>query len=308
MPILAAIRPISACDRAAQCARVLLQDSHPSHRILSFEAKQIARNERSDQTQLDQTQLIVGSRIDVTSYTQACDRIQAWVIDQIPCYIVAANVHVVMTAYWNRAYRQVVKNAALVTPDGMPLVWALRLLGQQTATRVYGPDLMLAWCQRAAEMELSIYLYGGTEAMLQKLDQKLRSQFPSLIIAGAYAPPFKTLTPAEEIEDIERINASGAKVVFIALGCPKQEYWMARQQSQVHAVMIGVGAAFAFHSGEVSQAPRWMMAVGLEWLYRFAVEPKRLWKRYLINNPAFALLFGVQLLKQKLGLQPNNYH
>ncbi len=252
------------------------------------------------------THLILGSRIDATSYEDACDRIQTWAIAQTSCYIVAANVHVVMTAYWNQAYRQVVNNAALVTPDGMPLVWALRLLGQQNATRVYGPDLMLAWCQRASDMQLSIYLYGGTEAMLQKLQQKLRSQFPQLIIAGAYAPPFREMTPAEEAKDIDRINASGAKVVFVALGCPKQEYWMARQQSQIHGVMIGVGAAFAFHSGEVKQAPRWIMAVGLEWLYRFAVEPKRLWKRYLINNPVFIMLFGLQLLKSKLGLQQTN--
>jgi N-acetylglucosaminyldiphosphoundecaprenol N-acetyl-beta-D-mannosaminyltransferase len=248
------------------------------------------------------THLILGSRINITSYEDACDRIQTWAIAQTSCYIIAANVHVVMTAYWNLTYRQVVNNAALVTPDGMPLVWALRLLGQQYATRVYGPDLMLAWCQRASDTQLSIYLYGGTDVMLQQLQQKLRSQFSQLIIAGAYAPPFKQMTPAEEAKDIERINASGAKVVFVALGCPKQEYWMARQQNQIHAVMIGVGAAFAFHSDEVKQAPRWLMAVGLEWLYRFAVEPKRLWKRYLINNPAFILLFGVQLLKQKLGL------
>jgi N-acetylglucosaminyldiphosphoundecaprenol N-acetyl-beta-D-mannosaminyltransferase len=246
---------------------------------------------------------ILSTPVSITSYTEACDRIQTWAIAQTSCYIIAANVHVVMTAHWNRAYRQVVNNAALVTPDGMPLVWALRLLGQQHATRVYGPDLMLAWCQRASDMQLSIYLYGGTETMLQKLQQKLRSQFPQLIIAGAHAPPFRELTPAEESQDIERINTSGAKVVFVALGCPKQELWMARQQGQLQAVMIGVGAAFAFHSGEVSQAPRWMMAAGLEWLYRFAVEPKRLWKRYLINNPAFILLFGVQLLRQKLGIQ-----
>jgi N-acetylglucosaminyldiphosphoundecaprenol N-acetyl-beta-D-mannosaminyltransferase len=252
------------------------------------------------------THLILGSRIDITSYEDACDRIQTWATAQTSCYIIAANVHVVMTAYWNQAYRQVVNNAALVTPDGMPLVWALRLLGQQHAIRVYGPDLMLAWCQRASDAQLPIYLYGGTEAMLQQLQQKLRSQFPQLTIAGVYAPPFKELTPDEEANDIERINASGAKVVFVALGCPKQEDWMARQQNQIHAVMIGVGAAFAFHSGEVNQAPRWMMAAGLEWLYRFAVEPKRLWKRYLINNPAFVLLFGLQLLKRKLEFQQNN--
>jgi N-acetylglucosaminyldiphosphoundecaprenol N-acetyl-beta-D-mannosaminyltransferase len=252
---------------------------------------------------MEDSEQILGAQVHRTSYTEACDRIQTWTIAQKSCYVIAANVHVVMTAYWNSSYRQVVNNAALVTPDGMPLVLALRWLGHPQATRVYGPDLMLSCCQRAAQEQVPIYLYGGTDLMLQKLQQNLRSQFPHLIIAGAHAPPFRELTPAEESQDIEHINTSGAKVVFVALGCPKQELWMARQQGQLQAVMIGVGAAFAFHSGEVNQAPRWMMAAGLEWLYRFAVEPKRLWKRYLINNPAFILLFGVQLLRQKLGIQ-----
>jgi N-acetylglucosaminyldiphosphoundecaprenol N-acetyl-beta-D-mannosaminyltransferase len=246
---------------------------------------------------------ILGNQVDVTSYVQACDRIFTQAAVHQSSYVIAANVHVVMTAYWNSSYRQVVNNASLVTPDGMPLVLALRWLGHPQATRVYGPDLMLACCQRAAQEQVPIYLYGGTDTMLQKLQQNLRSQFPQFIIAGVHAPHFRELTPAEESQDIERINTSGAKVVFVALGCPKQELWMARQQGQLQAVMIGVGAAFAFQSGEVNQAPRWMMAAGLEWLYRFTVEPKRLWKRYLINNPAFILLFGVQLLRQKLGLK-----
>lgn len=248
------------------------------------------------------SELILGSRIDEVDYSIAWDLILTWATAKQSCYVIAANVHVVMTAYWNPAYCQILNEAALVTPDGMPLVIALRSLGWSQATRVYGPDLMLYCCTRAAQEKLPIYLYGGTDAMLEQLQRNLRSQFPQLPIAGAYAPPFRELTPAEEAKDIERINASGAKIVFVALGCPKQEYWMARQQDQIHSVMIGVGAAFAFHSGEVRQAPRWIMAVGLEWLYRFAVEPKRLWKRYLINNPAFILLFGVQLLRQKLGL------
>lgn len=248
------------------------------------------------------THLIVGSCINVTSYEDACNQIQSWAIAHTSCYIIAANVHVVMTAYWSPSYQQILNNAALVTPDGMPLVWALRLLGHPQATRVYGPDLMLAWCQRASEKQLSIFLYGGTETMLQKLQERLQSQFSQLIIAGAYAPPFIEQTLAEEAKDIERINASGANVIFVALGCPKQEYWMARQHNQIQAVMIGVGAAFAFHSGEVKQAPRWIMAVGLEWLYRLTVEPKRLWKRYFINNPAFVLLFCLQWLRHWLKL------
>lgn len=242
---------------------------------------------------------ILGVRIDGTSYGDACDRIQAWATSRTSCYLVAANVHVVMTAYWQPSYRQVLAGAALVTPDGMPLVWGLRLLGLSQQTRVYGPDLMLAWCDRAAQTGLPIYLYGGTETMLSQLRVNLTQQFPLLKIAGYYAPPFRTLTAEEEAADLERIQQSGATVVFVGLGCPKQEEWMARHQGQLPAVMIGVGAAFAFHSGEVSQAPRWMMRLGLEWLYRFSREPRRLWQRYLINNPAFVLLFGLQLAQTR---------
>jgi N-acetylglucosaminyldiphosphoundecaprenol N-acetyl-beta-D-mannosaminyltransferase len=135
--------------------------------------------------------------------------------------------------------------------------------------------------------------------MLETLQQNLVQRFPGLIIAGTHAPPFRPLTLEEEAADRDRIHASGASVVFVGLGCPKQEEWMARQQDKLNAVMVGVGAAFSFHSGAVSQAPRWMMAWGLEWLYRLAMEPTRLWQRYLINNPAFLILFGWQLLRSR---------
>lgn len=245
------------------------------------------------------TQRILESQVDITCYTDACDRIQVLAESQTSSYIIAANVHVVMTGFWQPEYQKVINDAALVTPDGMPLVWVMRQLGSDHQARVYGPDLMLAWCERAAEKDLSIYLYGGTEEMLKKLTQKLSEQFPALKIAGSYSPPFRPLTPEEEQQDCDRINASGASVIFVALGCPKQEQWMARQQGKINAVMIGVGAAFSFHSGEVKQSPRWMMQLGLEWFYRFCVEPRRLWRRYLINNPMFILLVSQQLLKRK---------
>ncbi|HIK45282.1 MAG TPA: WecB/TagA/CpsF family glycosyltransferase [Leptolyngbyaceae cyanobacterium M65_K2018_010] len=242
---------------------------------------------------------ILTTRVDATSYGDACDRIQAWAEARRSCYVVAANVHVVMTAYQNPNYQAIVDRAALVTPDGMPLVWGLRWLGIKGQSRVYGPDLMLAWCQRAAQVGLPIYLYGGTEATLGKLNLYLQQHFPGLIIAGTHAPSFRPLSPAEIAEDADRIRQSGARVVFVGLGCPKQEQWMHSQLGQVKAVMIGVGAAFSFFSGEVSQAPRWMMNLGLEWLYRLSQEPGRLWRRYLVNNPMFILLFGLQLLREK---------
>jgi N-acetylglucosaminyldiphosphoundecaprenol N-acetyl-beta-D-mannosaminyltransferase len=245
-------------------------------------------------------QKIINSRIDATSYEDACDHIQAWAEHNTSCYIIAANVHVVMTGYWRPKYQEIINNAALVTPDGMPLVLGMRLLGVKGQSRVYGPDLMLAWCRRASQTHLPIYLYGGTEPTLRKLQQRLEQQFPGLIIAGSHSPPFRPLTPTEEAADIKRIQTTGAKVVFVGLGCPKQEEWMARQQGRLQAVMMGVGAAFSFHSGEVSQAPRWMMGLGLEWLYRLSKEPRRLWQRYLVNNPAFLVLFGLQLLQDRI--------
>ncbi|MEO0532744.1 MAG: WecB/TagA/CpsF family glycosyltransferase [Cyanobacteria bacterium P01_A01_bin.123] len=240
---------------------------------------------------------ILGSRVDGTSYRDACDRIQSFAESSQSSYVIAANVHVVMTAYWDLLYRAIVNQAMLVTPDGMPLVWGLRWLGIKGQTRVYGPDLMLAWCGRATQYQIPIYLYGGSQVTLDKLVAELLQRFPGLPIVGTYSPPFRDLSPAEESADIDSIHQSGARIVFVGLGCPKQELWMSRQQGKLKAVMIGVGAAFAFHSGETSQAPRWMMRLGCEWLYRFSQEPKRLWQRYLINNPAFLVLFAGQLLQ-----------
>lgn len=240
---------------------------------------------------------ILRTRVSETDYVSACDRIQTLAQSQQSSYIIAANVHVVMTAYWQKQYRQIVNSAALVTPDGMPLVWGMRSLGAKRQQRVYGPDLMMAWCDRAQTQDLSIYLYGSTPQTLKKLSANLQNTFPRLKIAGTHSPPFRSLSREEEAADVERIRQSGAAVVLVGLGCPKQEEWMHRQLGQLNAVMIGVGAAFSFHSGEISQAPRWMMRFGLEWLFRLYQEPGRLWTRYLLTNSAFVYLFSKQLLK-----------
>jgi N-acetylglucosaminyldiphosphoundecaprenol N-acetyl-beta-D-mannosaminyltransferase len=246
---------------------------------------------------------IINVDIDQTSYVDSCDRLVKLAEQSCSCYVVAANVHVVMTAYWDRAYAQVLANAEIVTPDGMPLVWAMRSLGAKQQQRVYGPDLMLALCGRAVQENISIYLFGANAHTLDKLEQNLKIKFPNLAIAGKHAPPYLDLKSpkfsAQLAEDIQIIADSGAKLVFVALGCPKQEFWMSQAQPYLSSVMIGVGAAFDFHSGQVSQAPRWMMAIGLEWLYRFSQEPIRLWQRYLINNPCFIFLFTMQYLKFK---------
>ncbi|MEO1621515.1 MAG: WecB/TagA/CpsF family glycosyltransferase [Cyanobacteria bacterium J06632_3] len=240
---------------------------------------------------------ILGVSINATSYQCVCDRIQTLAQSRQSSYIIAANVHVVMTAYWQKQYSQILRKATLVTPDGKPLVMGMRWLGATHQPRVNGPDLMLAWCDRAQKNNLSIYLYGSTPETLQKLSNRLRQQFPHLCLAGSHSPPFRALTPEEEAADIERIHLSGASVVFVGLGCPKQEEWMYRQLGKLNAVMVGVGAAFRFHSGEVTQAPRWMMKYSLEWLFRLYQEPNRLWSRYLLTNSSFVCLFGLQLIK-----------
>lgn len=246
-------------------------------------------------------QEILCTRIDGTSYGEVCDRIQTLVESRQSSYIIAANVHVVVTAYWHRQYRKILNQATIVTPDGMPLVIGMRWLGIKHQPRVYGPDLMLALCDCAATSNLSIYLYGSTPQTLQKLSHKLKTKFPTLKIAGTHSPPFRALTSTEEEADIERIRQSGAAVVFVGLGCPKQEEWMHRQMGKLEAVMIGVGAAFRFHSGEVTQAPRWMMKAGLEWFFRLLQEPRRLWRRYFVTNIAFMFLFSWQLLRHCAG-------
>ncbi len=202
----------------------------------------------------------------------------------------------VMEAYDDRAYRDLVNAADLVTPDGMPLVWMLRALGVCGQGRVYGPDLMIHVCQAASEQGVPVGFYGGHPETLPLLTTNLRARFPALHVAYAYSPPFRPLTEEEDAGVVEAINRSGARILFVGLGCPKQELWMAAHLGRIRAVMLGVGAAFDFHAGRVRQAPRWMQYAGLEWLFRLAMEPRRLWRRYARHNPRFVALALAQLL------------
>jgi N-acetylglucosaminyldiphosphoundecaprenol N-acetyl-beta-D-mannosaminyltransferase len=187
-------------------------------------------------------------------------------------------------------------NAAdLVTPDGMPLVWGLRLLGIRTAARVYGPDLTPHLLEAAAREGIPVGFYGATDAVLEKLLRAVGSRYPSLRVAYAWAPPFRALTREEDRAATTLINDSGARILFVGLSTPKQERWMAAHRGRVEAVMLGVGAAFDFLAGTKRQAPRWMMRAGLEWLFRLASEPRRLARRYLTHNPRFLILFLTQL-------------
>ena len=169
-------------------------------------------------------------------------------------------------------------------------------LGTERSNRVYGPDLTLSVCQAAAEAGIPVGLYGGTPEVLDALQKNYRGRFPQLQIAYAYSPPFRPLTREEDEAVVQAINASGARILFVGLGCPKQEQWVAGHRDRVQAVMLAVGAAFDFHSGRVRQAPRWMQRSGLEWLFRLLMDPRRLWRRYFRNNPRFLWLVIWQLL------------
>jgi len=177
----------------------------------------------------------------------------------------------------------------MATPDGAPIAWMLRRLGFPDQPRISGTDLMRAYLAQASQRAEPIFLFGGTEEALAALQRNLRAEFPALVIAGAISPPFRPITPEEDAAMVAQINASGARTVWVGLGCPKQEKWMLAHRGRVQAVMLGVGAAFDFISGTKARAPAWVQGLGLEWLHRLASEPGRLWKRYLVTNTLFVL-------------------
>jgi len=245
---------------------------------------------------------ILGTRIASVTYDEATAVIlDAAACDAAHAYICAVNVHTISIARREPDFRSILNNALLAVPDGKPLVWAHRVLGgRKLPGRVYGPTLMLYVCHAAAEQGVPIYLYGGAPDVPAKLSETLKSRFPKLKIVGAVSPPYRddVGADAEIAREIDAINASGARICFVALGAPKQEIFMARHAAAIKPVQIGVGAAFDFHTDRVAQAPEWMQDAGLEWLFRFCAEPRRLWRRYLFYNPYFV----ARLTLQRLGL------
>jgi N-acetylglucosaminyldiphosphoundecaprenol N-acetyl-beta-D-mannosaminyltransferase len=239
----------------------------------------------------------------VSDYDEVIDWMEAMVAAEARGYVTAAAVNLVMSAQEDPATLEATLGATLAVPDGQPLVWALRALGHPRATRVYGPDLMAKFCERAARSGIPMYLYGGrTPAALELLEAKLRERFPGLRIVGSFSPPFHEPTQEEDDATIAAIESSGAAVVWVGTGQPKQERWMLRMRPRLAApLLVGVGAAFDFHAGLVSQAPSWMQRNGLEWVYRLSREPKRLWRRYARYNPLFVGGFARQYLRHRLG-------
>jgi N-acetylglucosaminyldiphosphoundecaprenol N-acetyl-beta-D-mannosaminyltransferase len=240
---------------------------------------------------------VLGIPLAISDYEEVMDWMDAVIAGDERGYMTAAAVNLVMSAREQPETLAAVLGATLAVPDGMPLVWALRALGHARATRIYGPDLMARYCARAARADTPIYLYGGRhdEAARELLARRLRERFPGLPIVGSSAPPFRPLTAAEDEREVERINASGAAVVWVGTGQPKQELWMREMRSRLAPpLLVGVGAAFDFHAGLVKQAPGWMQRSGLEWSYRLSREPRRLWRRYARYNPRFVAAFTRQ--------------
>jgi len=252
---------------------------------------------------LPPTAEVLGVPLALTDYEGTLDWIDGAVAARHHGYVCVAATHTVMATGDDAALRAAVLGADFTVPDGQPLVWALRLLGHGIDDRVYGPDLMDQACARAARTGLRFYLYGGrNQGALAQLARVLRLRHPGLRIVGGYVPPFRDLTDAEEEAVAGDIRRSGADVVWVGIGVPKQEKWMARMRHRLDApVLVGVGAAFDFHAGLIPQAPALMQRVGLEWLFRLAHEPRRLWRRYLRYNPRFVVGFAQQYVRQRIG-------
>lgn len=245
---------------------------------------------------------VIGVPIDPLAWNEVIDKIRYWASRSESRYVCICNVHSVVTSRSDTSFALAVQQADMATPDGAPIAWLLRRIGIRDQQRINGPDLMWKYCAEAAQREESIFLYGGEEKTLALLQEVLLLTFPGLKIAGAYSPPFRALTTDEDQAIVEMINASGAGTVWVSLGCPKQEKWMADHRGRIHAVMIGVGAAFDYHAGTIRRAPLWMQNRGLEWAYRLGSEPRRLWKRYLVTNTLFLGHASFQVLKHKASL------
>jgi N-acetylglucosaminyldiphosphoundecaprenol N-acetyl-beta-D-mannosaminyltransferase len=241
---------------------------------------------------------VLGVQVSAADIPIAIAEIDGWIRQGSRSYVTLTGVHGIMESVRNEEIRRAHNAAGLVLPDGMPLVWLLWEGGFKFADRVCGPDLMPALLNYTEETGYRHFLYGATPRTLELLQGNLKRKFPAAEILGAYAPPFRPAGTDEDEAVVEAINASAAEIIWVGLSTPKQELWMARHRHRLSApVLIGVGAAFDFHAGVVRQAPRWLQRSGLEWVFRMAMEPRRLARRYLRNNPAFLVL----LVARRLG-------
>jgi N-acetylglucosaminyldiphosphoundecaprenol N-acetyl-beta-D-mannosaminyltransferase len=238
---------------------------------------------------------ILGVLVSAINMRIAVDAVRGWIERGEKNYVCVSPAHSIMDAYQDGSFRVILNRSGLTTPDGMAIVWLLKIAGYRDVSRVYGPDLMQAVSEESLKHGWTHFLYGGAPGVAERLSEALKTQFPGLKISGTYCPPFRPLTSEEDQEIVATINSASPDIVWVGIGSPKQERWMVEHLGRVKApVLIGVGAAFDYLSGAKKQAPRWIQGSGLEWLFRFASEPRRLWKRY-IEYPYFVLLVIAQL-------------
>ncbi|HEY2461739.1 MAG TPA: WecB/TagA/CpsF family glycosyltransferase [Candidatus Acidoferrum sp.] len=242
---------------------------------------------------------VLGVRVDAVQIGNVADRMEEWIGERAGCHFVAVtDMHSVMEAHHDAKFKEVLNSADLVVPDGFPLVWLGRRRGfAKMRRRVYGPELMLRFCEASAGKGYRHYFYGGAPGVAEDLAKWLTGKFPGVMVAGTFCPPYRALTAEEDAAAVEAIERSEADVVWVGLGAPKQERWMFEHRGRLRApVLVGVGAAFDFYTGRVTQAPEWMRENGLEWAFRLWQEPRRLWKRYLVDGAQFAVLASLELM------------
>ncbi|MBE9011557.1 WecB/TagA/CpsF family glycosyltransferase [Pseudanabaenaceae cyanobacterium LEGE 13415] len=239
---------------------------------------------------------VIGCPVTALPFDAQISLILTWAKQRLSKTVCVANVHMLVEAYRNAGFATVLRQADLVTPDGMPLVWMLRCLGVSNQDRIAGMDILIALCEQAPSQNVSLFFLGSQDVILDRMKQRLDHEFPQLNLAGIEPLPFRPLTLEEDEALIQRINESGAGIVLVALGCPKQEAWIAQHRDRIHAVMIGLGGAFPVYAGVHKRAPRMVRSAGLEWLYRLVQEPRRLWGRYFDTIPIFVWLALRQLL------------
>lgn len=242
---------------------------------------------------------IINSDITALTFNQTVSVIEEWISKKENRYVCICNTHSVVTASDDEYFAKALEHADMCTADGMPLVWALRLYGFDDQDRVDGPNLMLSLCEQSRMKKYKLFFCGGTEDTLERLRQRLSRDYDGAEIVGSYSPPFRKMTEEENRKIVNMINDSKADIVFVSLGCPKQEYWMYEHCTQINGVMIGVGAAFDFVTGNIKRPPLIFQKLGLEWLFRLVSEPKRLWKRYAYNNPVYIYRFLKTFRKNK---------
>jgi len=251
------------------------------------------------------TQSVTGFPISALPFNGQVQVIVNWAKAGLSKVVCVSNVHMVMEGHWDRQFAQVLKKADLLTPDGVPLAWMTGLMKGQPQERVAGMELMTALCDQAQQAGIGLFFLGSTPEMLEQIRQRLSETHPNLRISGMFSPPFRALSDEEDEQIVQAINHSGAKLVFVSLGCPKQERWMSAHKGRVEAVMIGLGGAFSVCAGTKRWAPAWVRKYGLEWAYRLVQEPRRLWRRYASTIPPFLWLAFKQVVKLWLGLEPD---